>query len=310
MPRVRRARFACATLEGIACAYYHSRVSATGRTRRIDLEALSLALTDEQTTALESGAAVELGGTQVTRALEGDKVVYVTRTERRRGDFYATPSETTAVILPKLEIPEGAFILDAGSGDGAISAVLAKTYPGAEIVGIERDPDLVEKARARELYNAEFVRGNFYRYTSALNAPDLVIMNPPFAFAREFVERALAIVKRGGTVCALLRLGFLASESRREFNRRHPADVFVLTRRPSFTGGGSDATDYAWFVWGPGRGHRWETITPERKRRARKTKAKTTKARRSRKAAARTATELQAGAGDSALPLHEVPPLV
>jgi len=25
--------------------------------------------------------------------------------------------------------------------------------------------------------------------------------------------------------------------------------MFVLSKRPSFTGKGTDATDYAWFVW-------------------------------------------------------------
>jgi hypothetical protein len=27
----------------------------------------------------------------------------------------------------------------------------------------------------------------------------------------------------------------------------------VLPKRPSFTGGGTDATEYAWMVWGPTR---------------------------------------------------------
>lgn len=280
-------------------------MSATGRPRRIDLEALRRELSEEQAEALAAGKPVELGGEEVTHAVDSETgaKVYVRRRKRAKGDFYATPPECIKAILPKLDIPADAYVLDAGSGDGAIAAVVAGAFPGAEIVGIERNPELVERARARGLYNAEFVRGNFYRYSSALHAPDLVIMNPPFSFAREFVERALAIVKRGGTVCALLRLGFLSSEVRREFNRRHPADVYVLTRRPSFTGDGADATDYGWFVWGPGRGHRWETITPEKPRRAKKAKAK--KPRKKAPASARTSAPVRAEAVDVA-PLHEV----
>lgn len=290
----------------MARAYYHSRVSATGRPRRIDLEALRRALSEEQAAALAEGKPVELGGEEVRSAVDETTgaTVYVRRRQRSKCDFYATPPECIRAILPKLEIPADAYVLDAGSGDGAIAAVVAEAYPGAEIVGVERNPELVEKARGRGLYNAEFVRGNFYRYSSSLHAPDLVIMNPPFSFARDFVERALAIVKRGGTVCALLRLGFLSSETRREFNRRHPADVYVLTRRPSFTGEGADATDYGWFVWGPNRGHRWETITPEKPRRVRKNAKKAKRAPR-RARAARTSAELPA-LPVQVPPLHEV----
>lgn len=290
----------------LALGYYHSRVSATGRPRRIDLDALRRKLSEEQAEALAAGQPVELGGDELTPAVDvaTGATVYVRRRKRSKGDFYTTPPECIRAILPKLEIPADAYVLDAGSGDGAIAAVVAEAYPGAEIVGVERNPELVEKARGRNLYNAEFVRGNFYRYSSSLHAPDLVIMNPPFSFARDFVERALAIVKRGGTVCALLRLGFLSSETRREFNRRHPADVYVLTRRPSFTGEGADATDYAWFVWGPGRGHRWETITPEKPRRAKKSKT-AKKPRKKASASARTSAPVRTEAVDVA-PLHEV----
>ena len=55
----------------------------------------------------------------------------------------------------------------------------------------------------------------------------------------------------------LLPLAFVCSEERRQFNREHPADIYILQKRPSFTGKGSDLTDVAWYVWGPGRGGRW-----------------------------------------------------
>jgi hypothetical protein len=30
-------------------------------------------------------------------------------------------------------------------------------------------------------------------------------------------------------------------------------DVLVLEKRPSFTGGGTDGCEYAWFIWRKGR---------------------------------------------------------
>ena len=66
-----------------------------------------------------------------------------------------------------------------------------------------------------------------------------------------------------GTVCALLRLNWLGAQERREFHRTHPADIFVLPRRPNFMAGQinpktgkkftGDATEYAWFVWSNNR---------------------------------------------------------
>jgi hypothetical protein len=38
-------------------------------------------------------------------------------------------------------------------------------------------------------------------------------------------------------------------------------DVYVLSKRPSFSGNGkTDATAYAWFLFGPGRGGRWQVL--------------------------------------------------
>ena len=53
----------------------------------------------------------------------------------------------------------------------------------------------------------------------------------------------------------LLRLNWLGSEDRAAWLRRHPPSVYVLPNRPSFVeGGGTDATEYAWFIWGEGFG--------------------------------------------------------
>ena len=84
-------------------------------------------------------------------------------------------------------------------------------------------------------------------------------MNPPYAGAYEFITRSLSeVAPVNGTVAALLRLNWLGSKKRAAFHKLAPSDVYVLSKRPSFGGSsGTDATEYAWFVWGPGRGNRW-----------------------------------------------------
>ena len=61
------------------------------------------------------------------------------------------------------------------------------------------------------------------------------------------VELAPAVA---GDLVMLLRINFLGSKKRYNFWKKNPAAaIYVLTKRPSFTGKGTDATEYAWFVW-------------------------------------------------------------
>jgi predicted RNA methylase len=194
---------------------------------------------------------------------EGTSLRVVTRTVRSKGDFYETPDWCVTGLLPKILPPSfddaAPIVVDAGAGTGAISAAVAEYNKKIEIVGVEKNAELVGKARARGIYAAEFVQANFLGWKPNVT-PTHVIMNPPYSYAQRFVEHALSIVRRGGTVAALLRLSFLASKQRREFHAKHPADVYVLTKRPSFTGKGTDACDYAWFVWITGEGGHWHLL--------------------------------------------------
>lgn len=76
---------------------------------------------------------------------------------------------------------------------------------------------------------------------------DLILTNPPFGIAQEFIDHSIAHAQ---TVIMLLRINYLGSISRHEWWKQNaPTSLFVLSKRPSFTGMGTDATDYAWYVW-------------------------------------------------------------
>lgn len=84
-------------------------------------------------------------------------------------------------------------------------------------------------------------------YLSNTFRADFAITNPPFSLALEFLEKMLHEVK---SVFCLLRLNFLGSQKRYEFwNTNPPTHVLVLSKRPSFTGKGTDSIEYAWFCW-------------------------------------------------------------
>ena len=74
--------------------------------------------------------------------------------------------------------------------------------------------------------------------------------NPPYSSAKEFVEKSLKLLNKDGVLIFLLRTAFLESKSRYEFWQQNPiSGLYVLSKRPSFTGKGTDATSYSWFIW-------------------------------------------------------------
>lgn len=87
------------------------------------------------------------------------------------------------------------------------------------------------------------------------NRPCMIITNPPFALAQEFVEWGLANVAAGGRVAYLLRLNFKGSAARFHLFRDNPPyREYVHHARPSFLPGGeTDSIEYAHMIWR--RGH-------------------------------------------------------
>lgn len=98
----------------------------------------------------------------------------------------------------------------------------------------------VEKVEALDIQYGE----DFFAYEGHV---DLILTNPPYSIAEEFVIKAL---HHADTVVMLLRLNFLGAQKRYKFwIENEPDALFVLSKRPSFTGKGTDSTEYAWFVW-------------------------------------------------------------
>ena len=172
------------------------------------------------------------------------------REPRRPNDGYMTPRWAIRAVLPKLSLYEGMNILEPCAGDGAVLAELQDVgQDPADLFAVELDADIAASTQAR-------FPGVKVRCQDALALPDtldgrfdLVITNPPYKLAWEILHRAFKLVEPGGQIVLLLRLNFLASQKRAEWMRDNAPDVYVLPRRPSFTGGGTDATEYAWMVW-------------------------------------------------------------
>lgn len=155
-------------------------------------------------------------------------------------DFYATPEWCTEAVLSVMPSPPaGSIVTDPCAGDGAILRVVKRTWPDVYVAGIE-----IDKGRALEngFANADALEVDSW-------AGDICVTNPPYSLSFEFAQRAVRECK---IVAMLLRINWLAGVRRAGWLMEHTPAVYVLSRRPSFTGSGTDACDYAWMVWGLG----------------------------------------------------------
>lgn len=82
---------------------------------------------------------------------------------------------------------------------------------------------------------------------------DLIATNPAYTFAKQFIRKSMELLAPGGLCLLLLRLNFLGSQDRKAMWQREVdlRRLYVLSERPSFTGDGkTDATEYAWYLFG------------------------------------------------------------
>ena len=165
--------------------------------------------------------------------------------ERKLCDFYATPVEVVENFLDNYTLPKG-NILEPSAGNGNIIAALRNRWINSNITALElREEE--EETLKREA--DEVIIGNFLEWTPNKEY-NVIIGNPPYSLAKEFMEKCFEISNENTVIIMLLRTAFLESKSRYEFWQKHPlSGLYVLSKRPSFTGRGTDATSYSWFVW-------------------------------------------------------------
>jgi predicted RNA methylase len=189
---------------------------------------------------------------------------------RHAGDFYETPDEAIDVVLDALGITADfdGYIVDPGTGTGAIANRVALRAPKADVRGIEVNPELLEAARTLRLSGVAWEQADWLEW-QVDGTPDFVIGNPPYGpksdrhLAEKFIRKALAVAGKKGTVAMLLRDNYLIPKSRRLLRKDFGMpDKFQLERRPSFNGSGTDATDYAWHVWRPKQAGRYFIVQP------------------------------------------------
>lgn len=170
--------------------------------------------------------------------------------ERHVSDYYVTPVyevERFLIALNNVDksVMECNSILDCSAGGDSVNNVMS--YPTAihNLTG-----KVIDTIDIRE-DSPSLYKGDYLKFDCKENY-DMVISNPPFNLALEFIQKALDDVKEGGWVIMLLRLNFLEGISRKEvlWDNIMPKYIFVHSKRMSFTGDGkTDSIAYAHYVF-------------------------------------------------------------
>lgn len=164
-------------------------------------------------------------------------------------DFFVTSKWCVDRLLEEWRPPGGVWV-EPGAGNGSVIRAVNGCRADVRWVAVE-----VREGEYQTLVasGADVVIGDFLgkggqRARDAAERVSVVIGNPPYVLAQEFIDRAMELFPNAW-IAFLLRIPFMASQERAAFMRSRCPDVYVLPNRPEFFKGGSDSTDYAWFVW-------------------------------------------------------------
>ena len=165
--------------------------------------------------------------------------------ERESNDYYATEPKAAELLLEVEDLHKR--IWECACGEGHIAAVFRKH--GHVVYAT----DLID--RGYGIGGVDFLK------KSAPYFGD-IITNPPYKFAKEFVEHAIELIPTGYKVCMFLKLQFLEGKARRAlFDTYPPKRIYVASGRllcakngdfEKMKAGGGSAVAYAWFVWEKG----------------------------------------------------------
>lgn len=171
---------------------------------------------------------------------------------RRKNDLYPTPMGlcrgAMSYLSGRLALSENPpVILDPGAGGGNWGKAIKEVYPDSKLIGVEID----KQFSITDDYDVWFTEDILENSYSA----GLVIGNPPFSLAEEFINKGFDILPEGGIMVYLLRVSYLNSQRRYKnlWKVTPPIEVIISSRRPSFTGNRhTDDTDYALYIWSKG----------------------------------------------------------
>ena len=168
--------------------------------------------------------------------------------EREKNDYYATQPEAIDYLLKNIDIPGTTKIWECACGEGHLSKRLIEL--GYEVYS----SDSINRNYGEVL--------NFFDHTENPDASTLILTNPPYRYAMEFVLHALELLSENSYCIMFLKLTFSEEQKRfSELFRHHPPKrVLVFSKRMKCARNGvfkageddSSAVAYCWYIWEKG----------------------------------------------------------
>ena len=163
-----------------------------------------------------------------------------------KNDYYATEPKAVELLLKEEKFQHKVF--EPACGEGHISEVLKEN--GYCVCS----SDLIDRGYGEVV--------NFFDCESIGKGID-IITNPPYKYAKEFVEHSLKITESGTKIAMFLKLTFLEGKGRRELFKNNPPKVVYVSSSRLQCGkngcfDGTSMVAYAWFVWE--NGYKGDTI--------------------------------------------------
>ena len=166
--------------------------------------------------------------------------------ERQTDDYYAAEPRAVELLLEREKFSNN--IWECACGGGHMSEVLKQN--GYFVYST----DLVDRGY-EDTTILDFLKFN------TINNID-IITNPPYKYAKEFVEHALDISADGVKIAMFLKLTFLESKSRKALFEKYPfKTLYVSSARlqcakngdfEKYGKGVRTAVAYGWYVWEKG----------------------------------------------------------
>ena len=167
--------------------------------------------------------------------------------KREEHDYYATEPRAADDILSKEDFSN---IWECACGEGHLSKRFIE--------------------RGKNVYSSDIIDRGYGDVKDFLSIENQqwngdIITNPPFKYAKDFVEKALYIIPEGNKVAMFLKIQFLESQKRKELFRKYPPKtIYVYSNRINTVRNGdfenfkSSTMLFSWFVWV--KGYKGETI--------------------------------------------------
>lgn len=160
--------------------------------------------------------------------------------ERHSEDFYATPPIAAEDLLKFNIYPKITNVWECACGNGSLSKVFDKYG----LLG--KSTDLIDR---------NYGTGNINFLDCKEKWNGWIITNPPYIYAKEFVEKAIELADIG--VAMYLKIQFLESKKRLSiFKNTPPKYVYVYSRQTpqcafngDFNKPTGNAVMYCWFIW-------------------------------------------------------------